>query len=349
MNMNLIAVFAFFNVILSQLQNKTDKDHFKCFQCWANKNNKTFDSIDHLNRVYKVFKSNNDHTSELNSKNEAHPEDNTTIFGDTQFSDIKPEDFRKTYLNLDVTSLVDEFSKFNKTDENDTSINNSVTVGPGRNLQSYSSYDWRAYGAVSAVKNQGHCGACFTFATTGNFEGLYAIKYGLLENFSEQQILDCDPYDLGCSGGSAINAISYILYNGLTTTNSYGGYTGYRGNCRYNGNTGIAFTQGYKTPGTNEVDIANFLVNNGPLAAAINATPLQYYTGGIINLSSYYCNPASLDHAVLIVGFGTANGVPYWIVKNSWGPYWGENGYFRVARGYGVCGINQLVYTAILN
>jgi len=189
-----------------------------------------------------------------------------------------------------------------------------------------------------------------TFATTGLFEALYAIKYGTLYNFSEQQLLDCDPYDSGCVGGSAVNAISYIRYAGLTTTGSYGAYRGYRQTCTYGTNEAVTFSKGYTTPGTDEVNIANYIVNYGPVAAAVNAAPLQYYTGGIINLNSAYCNPYILDHAVLIVGYGVSNGMDYWIVKNSWGPYWGESGYFRMARGYGgVCGINRMVYSAILS
>jgi len=146
-----------------------------------------------------------------------------------------------------------------------------------------------------------------------------------------------------------MKAITYIYYNGLTTTAQYGKYVGYKKTCTAAQETPVAFTKGYTNPGRDEEDIAAYIAKNGPVTAAINAAPLQYYVGGIINLNAAYCDQAVLNHAVLIVGYGTQNGYDYWIVKNSWGPYWGENGYFRVTRGYGVCGINKIVRGAILN
>jgi len=213
---------------------------------------------------------------------------------------------------------------------------------------STTSKDWKKDGVVGVVKQQGTCGACYTFATTGLFESLYAIKYGTLFNFAEQQLLDCSA-NSGCTGGSAMVAISYIYSNGLTTTAQYGKYLGYRKTCTAAQETPVAFTKGYTNPGLDEGDIATYIAKYGPVTAAVNAAPLQYYVGGIINLNAAYCDPTVLDHAVLIVGYGTQNGFDYWIVKNSWGPYWGENGYFRVTRGYGVCGINKIVRGAILN
>ena len=97
-----------------------------------------------------------------------------------------------------------------------------------------------------------------------------------------------------------------------------------------------------------EDEIKEYLYAKGPLAIALNADPLQFYWGGIINKSKSQCDPEGMDHAVTLVGYGTENGTPYWLVRNSWGKDWGENGYFRMYRGNGVCGINQYITTAIL-
>jgi len=97
-----------------------------------------------------------------------------------------------------------------------------------------------------------------------------------------------------------------------------------------------------------EAEIKRHLVEVGPLSAALNAALLQFYYGGVYNPYDFLCDPDSLDHAVLLVGYGTEDGVEYWIVKNSWGPEWGEDGYFRIARGTGKCGINTAVTTGLL-
>ena len=98
----------------------------------------------------------------------------------------------------------------------------------------------------------------------------------------------------------------------------------------------------------NEEDIKNYLLKTGPLAVALNADPLQYYDSGILDLDTEECDPEGMNHAVTLVGYGSENGNDYWIVKNSWGTSWGEQGYFRIARGKGTCGINTYITSAIL-
>jgi len=289
---------------------------------------------------------NRDVIDKLNTDNTGNGEGIEATFGDSPFADMDPEEFRNSFLNKNVTNVVDDMN----TQQPVTAETEGRNLQEGRFLAAPTSYDWRTHGVVAAVKNQGTCGDCFAFASVSNIESLYAIKYGLLYSFAEQQILDCDPYDYGCSGGSAANVFNYLRsYGGLEPTTNYGGYIGYRKSCVSTSTRMVAKVSGWQRISTSEVDIATALYSYGPLAVAINATPLQYYTSGIINLSSAYCSPSALDHAVVIVGYGSSNGLNYWIVRNSWGSAWGESGYFRIARGYGACGINQLVYTAILN
>jgi len=317
--------------------------------------------MDTFQKKWDSYKNNRVAVDDLNKNNEAESEGVEATFGDTEFSDMSADDFKNNYLNFDAAEI-DEATKelplINVEVKQQNATSSKQTSGrhlEARFLQQtantttpVTSKDWRKDGVVGVVKQQGTCGACYTFVTTGLFESLYAMKYGTLYNFSEQQLLDCS-YNMGCGGGSAMKQISYIYSKGLTTTAQYGKYLGYKKTCTAADESPVAFTKGFTNPGTNEKDIAAYIAQNGPVTAAINASPLQYYVGGIINLNAAYCAQNVLNHAVLIVGFGTQNGYDYWIVKNSWGPYWGENGYFRVTRGFGVCGINRIVRGAILN
>jgi len=211
------------------------------------------------------------------------------------------------------------------------------------------SYDFRTRGVINPIQNQANCGGCYAFASVANIESLYALKYGILYKFSEQQILDCNSNGNGCNGGTAGNVYSSIGNLGLQRTATYGAFLGYASYCTFNSAYAVAKLGGWYKVSTNEASILSFLYSNGPLSVALNATPLQLYTGGIINLSSLSCNPNDLDHAVTLIGDGTSNGLNYWIVRNQWGIYWGESGYFRISRGSETCGINLLVTSAIVN
>ena len=126
-------------------------------------------------------------------------------------------------------------------------------------------------------------------------------------------------------------------------------YVGYDDICKYDSSKVVVKIKDWLILDTqDEIQIKEFLYSNGPLAIAINADPFQYYTGGIIDEDEWSCDPEGLNFNVILVGYGNENGVDYWIIKNSWGDNWGENGYARVARGKGTCGINTFVTTAVL-
>jgi len=211
------------------------------------------------------------------------------------------------------------------------------------------SWDWRIKGAVNAVQNQGTCGGCWAFSALANLEGQYFKKFGVLPKFSEQQLIDCDPTNSGCGGGIMHNAFAYLKQVGVSEANTYP-YAEYQGYCRYNSALGNDLIKGYRFAGTtSEKMIRRMLYEVGPLAITINASTLQYYNGGVINIPYESC-PYAPSHGVNLVGYGTtAAGQKYWIVRNTWGPYWGEGGYFRIARGRGLCGVNMYVVTAVLN
>lgn len=207
------------------------------------------------------------------------------------------------------------------------------------------SYDFRDVGAVTEVRNQGQCGSCWAFSAIGNVESLNILKNKDSSLLSEQQLVDCDSQDYGCNGGLMDNAFQYLKQYGVMTEESYK-YTAYDGNCKYNKKKVSVEVTGFRDIESNEERIKEVLFENGPLSIAVNATPFQFYNKGILRPTKNNCNPQQLNHGVLLVGYGSENGVNYWIIKNSWSTEWGEDGYIRLERGTGACGVNTMVSTA---
>jgi C1A family cysteine protease len=208
------------------------------------------------------------------------------------------------------------------------------------------SVDWRSKNAVTPVKNQGSCGSCWAFSATGSMEGAYAIKTGQLTSFSEQQLVDCSTAqgNMGCNGGLMDYAFTYLESNAIETEASYP-YTGRDGKCTYETSKGVDVVVSFTDVPANDPAQLQAAAAQQPVSVAIEADRMvfQMYTGGIIK--STQCG-TNLDHGVLVVGYGTDAGQDYWLLKNSWGPSWGEQGFFRIARdmttkGPGICGLQQ--------
>jgi C1A family cysteine protease len=220
---------------------------------------------------------------------------------------------------------------------------NTTYKGDNVNVTVPFSIDWRQKDIITNVKNQGHCGSCWSFSATGSIEAIHAISTGNLLNISEQQLVDCSGNygNQGCNGGSMDNAFKYVIDNGLCSEKEYP-YTGQEEQCQECKN--VVNISDFKDVVPNNEEILKKVVYQQPVSVAIQANlpSFQAYKTGV------YSDPScgkQLDHGVLIVGYGHDffHNMDYWIVKNSWGPHWGEKGYIRIQRNIdqdsGLCGI----------
>ena len=202
--------------------------------------------------------------------------------------------------------------------------------------------DWRNKGAVNPIKNQGSCGSCWAFSAIQNCESSEFLKYNKLYQFSEQSLVDCVTADAGCNGGLPSDAFTYIIdeCNGKVMLEDDYPYLGIDDTCKFDINKAIGhFTSYIEIKQGSESDLAEKCQNYGPLSIGIDASQIsfQLYNGGIYNEQK--CSSVFLDHGVGLVGYGSDDGVKYWIVRNSWGTGWGENGYIRIIRGSNKCGV----------
>lgn len=267
-------------------------------------------------------------------------------FGLSKFADLHPDEFAHQYLNgfkqlekmrRHTRAAASKSSKTSRRSE----IKDNVTVD---------AVDWRDRGAVTRVKNQGQCGSCWAFSTIGNIEGQWAAAGNSLVQLSEQQLVSCDETDGGCNGGLMENALSWLVDNSrgnVYTEESYpySSELGEEGECVVTNHTVGATIMGYDAIDADEDEIARQLLHRGPIAVAVDATSFMLYEGGVLTA----CEGSALDHGVLLVGYNNTASPPYWIIKNSWGPEWGEDGYIRIRKGTNECLVSEYAITAIVS
>ncbi|XP_066575123.1 cathepsin F [Amia ocellicauda] len=289
--------------------------------------NRSYSSAEEFQYRLQVFSENLATARQLQSLDRGSAE-----YGVTKFSDLTEEEFRSLYLNPLLTR----------------EPTRPLRPAPPARAPPPPAWDWREHGAVSAVKDQGACGSCWAFSVTGNIEGQWFLKTGQLLSLSEQELVDCDKLDEACGGGLPSNAYSAIeKLGGLETEADYS-YTAHRQACEFKPGRVAAYINSSVDLPKDEDEIAAWLAENGPVSVALNAFAMQFYRRGVSHPLRIFCNPWMIDHAVLLVGYGQRNGVPFWAIKNSWGEDYGEQGYYYLYRGARLCGMNRMCSSAVV-
>jgi KDEL-tailed cysteine endopeptidase len=299
---------------LSAFSEKEYSHHFNVFK---KSFNKTYGAEENLR--YVVFKDNLDR---IVRHNERHSAGHTTFtMAVNEFADMTSQEFMSTYANYKASLATPKDTKVH--DYNGEELATDV--------------DWRLKGAVTPVKNQGQCGSCWAFSTCASIEGITQIKGHGLTSLSPQQLVDCDKTDDGSQGGLMDNAFVYVQNTGGLASWTQYAYTAADGTCKATQYKMISPITGHTDVAKNEAALAS-AVNVQPVSIAVDAVRWQFYSHGIFDPTFPACGH-KLDHGVLAVGYSDSNNPPYWIVKNSWGATWGEEGYIRLIKGKDECGL----------
>jgi cathepsin H len=200
---------------------------------------------------------------------------------------------------------------------------------------------------VSPVKNQGSCGSCWTFSTVGSLESHWNILgKGKNVTFSEQQLVDCAGAfeNDGCKGGLPSHAFEYIRYAGGIESDITYPYTAKDGSCVFRRSIAVGYVKqgSYNITQGDEVELAERLYNAGPISISFQVVNgFKNYISGVYTVQNCGTTTKDVNHAVLATGYGVEDGSPFWNVKNSWGPNWGNKGYFKIIRGKNMCALAQ--------
>ncbi|KAM1538829.1 hypothetical protein ACFX10_003701 [Malus domestica] len=320
-----------FSIVGYSPEDLTCMDKFiMLFEKWISKHGKIYESMEEKLHRFEIFRDNVKHIDERNKNLDV----DSYWLGVNEFADLSHEEFKSKYLGLkaEFPGRRESTGDFSYRDFDVEALPKSV--------------DWRKKGAVTSIKNQGSCGSCWAFSTVAAVEGINQIVTGNLTSLSEQQLIDCDKaFNNGCNGGLMDYAFEFIISNGGLHKEDDYPYIMEEGTCEgKKAESNVVTITGYQdVPENNEQALLKALANQ-PLSVAIEASgrDFQFYSGGVFNGR---CG-TELDHGVAAVGYGTQKGLDYIIVKNSWGPKWGEKGYIRMKRNTGkpegICGVNKM-------
>ncbi|XP_011684583.1 PREDICTED: cathepsin O-like [Wasmannia auropunctata] len=337
----LVVSLCFFIVPIKVGPDKTAEDA-ELFASYVARYNKSYrnDPVEYEER-FQRFQKSLQHIERLNGLRSSQE---TAYYGLTEFSDLSEDEFIQQAL---VPDLPLRGKKHMTASYHHQHFTGSISRRK-RMSGVPSKFDWRDRGVVGPVISQENCGACWAFSTVGVAESMYAIKNGTLYSFSVQEMIDCMPGSYGCQGGDICSLLSW-LQTSKTRIISETDYplTWRTDTCRLPKisakTSGVRVTDFTCDSFVNgEAELLTLLVTHGPVAAGVNAISWQNYLGGVIQ---YHCDGSFkyLNHAVQIVGYDTGASIPHYIIKNSWGPSFGDKGYIYIAIGKNLCGIANQV------
>jgi len=263
------------------------------FTKWMSANGKNYEVEDFFNR-YSIFKDNLNFVHQHNSENRSY------TVGINSFADLTTKEFKAR------NTLIPE------------QIHNSHKITPHHDEQVTApptAVDWRSHNAVSAVRDQGNCGSCYSFSSVSTVETAYAIKHGVLTSLSEQYVVDCSSSfgNLGCNGGMPTAVFNFLKQKGAATLASYP-YAGVVQSCK-TGSKAAAAVTGYTSVSGEAPLIAATVIGSVVVQIEASTQAFQFYSSGVFDNSGCGLN---VDHGVVVVGYGTQGTTNYWIVRNSW-------------------------------
>jgi len=324
-------------------------DHAAAFASWKSAFAKSYASLEEEASAFLVWL---DNWRMINDFNVADAEPFKMRLN--QFGDLTGDAF-KLYVHghsgscMKQRSVAQRVEMFEREEDQETGFGSAFS----ENVEAPDSVDWtdvngKSY--VTPVKNQGQCGSCWAFSTTGSIEARTAIKAGTtgadITTLSEQQLVDCSGSygNEGCNGGLMDNAFKYVEASGGLCSEAEYAYTGADGTCKSSScGTMYDAISSYSDVKSDSATSLETAVAAGPVSIAIEAdqSAFQFYSSGVL---TGLCGDR-LDHGVLVVGYGTSGADQYWKVKNSWGETWGVDGYILICKdcdkngSKGECGI----------
>ncbi|XP_059283307.1 zingipain-2-like [Lycium ferocissimum] len=328
----LMVLFVIFGMYASQVTSRNLQESSSMLEkheLWMARHGKTYENDAEKAKRLNIFKENVKFIESFN-KNGTKP----YKLGINKFADLTSEEFLKYYTTHGLNKLS------SKSQQSSPAIFSSFKYENMSDVPSF--MDWRKSGAVTNVKQQGQCGCCWAFAAVGALEGANKLSTGKLISLSEQELLDCTTENNGCNGGLITTAYDFIVKNGGIALESNYPYKEYQDSCKsaQEGTDSAVKMSRYETLPSSESALLK-VVSQQPVSIGIAVTEeFHMYQSGVYDGS---CDD-QLNHAVTIIGYGTnEDGTKYWLIKNSWGTSWGENGYMKLARDTGIegglCGI----------